>query len=30
MISGDITSETKDNLIELHEEYNRLLVDIKR
>ena len=30
MISGDITSETKDNLIELHEEYKRLLVDIKR
>lgn len=30
MISGEITSDTKDKLIELHEEYKRLLVDIKR
>lgn len=30
MISGDITAQTKEDLIDLHEEYKRLLVDIKR
>lgn len=30
MISGEITSETKEDLLDLHEEYKRLLIDIKR